>query len=140
MSTIRVNKLYGMLAGDTTLKPAKAVYKGSQEIKKMYKGSTLVWEVGEDTEDLKLLFDVTYNSETEIAVDIEFTGTTGEISVFAQIEDISGNVISERKDYTILVGIDRIVDTFEVTEMIEPCYVVVYDADSYSELGRGAVK
>lgn len=252
MSTIRVNKLYGMLAGDTVLKPAKAVYKGSQEIKQMYKGSTLVWEIedaileimdgkdtigyaggtlvyqiksevdgvksyldefdivvspshaasveplqdsdeyentylvilviepntstvnrtitftvtqeesgktlsfevsqsgastsGDDTgdnggtEDLTLMFDATYNSETEIAVNVEFAGATGEINVFAQIEDDSGNVISERKDYTILVGVDRIVDTFDVAEMIEPCYVVVYDADSYSELGRGTVK
>lgn len=250
MSTITVNKLYGMLAGGTSLKPAKAVYKGSQEIKQMYKGSTLIWEVidiesvlqlmdgnetvsyqaqtqyyhiqstvngdfqmfedfniqlsntsiagigtlelsddyensikvpidftsnpstpsrevtvtitqpttnrtltfpitqqgkpsdsgGGGTSDVTANIDATYSSDTQIDVDIDFSGASRMIEVYVQIEDVGGTVVSERKDYSIIVGIDRIVDRFTVSEYTEPCYVVVYESDNNTEIGREIVK
>ena len=42
---IKINELYGMLEGSTTLSAAKAVYAGSTPSKRVWAGSKIVWDV-----------------------------------------------------------------------------------------------
>ena len=90
--------------------------------------------------ELTANIDATYSSDTQIDVDIDFSGTSDMIRVYVQIEDVDGTVISERKNYDITVGVDRITDNFTVSEYTEPCYVVVYKSDNNAKIGRKIVK
>ena len=94
---------------------------------------------GDSTTELTATIDATYSSDTQIDVDIDFSGSSDMIEVYVQIEDVDGTAISERKDYSIIVGVDRITDSFTVSEHTEPCYVVVYKSDNDTEIGRNIV-
>lgn len=93
---------------------------------------------GDSTTELTTTIDATY-SNNQIDVDIDFSGSSDLIEVYVQIEDVDGTVVSERKDYSIIVGVDRIIDSFTISEYTEPCYVVVYKSDNDTEIGRNIV-
>lgn len=90
---ILVNKLYGKTSSMTTVAQAKAVYKGSLKVYKMYAGSTLVWhEDDNDEPDIPDIPDepdtptesVTYGVPVTISVnysDIAANGEGGAITI-----------------------------------------------------------
>ena len=94
---------------------------------------------GGSTTELTANIDATYLGSTQIDVVIDFSGSSDLIEVYVQIEDVDGTVISERKDYSIIVGVDRIVDNFTISEYTTPCYVVVYNSNNDTEIGRNIV-
>ena len=90
---ILVNKLYGKTSSMATVSQAKAVYKGSLKVYKMYAGSTLVWhEDDNDEPDIPDIPDepdtptesVTYGVPVTISVnysDIAANGEGGAITI-----------------------------------------------------------
>lgn len=97
---ILVNKLYGKTSSMATVSQAKAVYKGSTKVYKIYAGNTLVWHE-KDTPVVSVIYDAP-SIINLIYSDVKANGKGGKITVeWEQWENtyLNGTLQSTKKVY-----------------------------------------
>lgn len=105
---IKINKLYGKEEGSTTLSAAKAVYKGSTSIKRMWTGSKVVWDVWDTTLSANN-FEIPASGGdvsdyvSVISKMVSVDGVTNQLDYTFNIESISANTSSTAKTYNIVI-------------------------------------
>lgn len=97
---IKINKLYGMLEGSTTLSAAKAVYGGSTFSNRVWKGSEIVYDI--------------WNT-TLSADNFEIPATGGNVEDYVEIISKMTSVDEETADIPYTLSIDKISTNTDTT-------------------------
>lgn len=105
---IKINELYGKKEGSTTLSAAKAVYKGSTSIKRMWAGSKVVWDVWDTTLSAN---NFTIPASGGAVVDyidiiskmVDIDGVTNNINYSIGTKTISPNTATSNKTHSIVI-------------------------------------
>lgn len=105
---IKINKLYGMKEGSTTLSAAKAVYGGNSPSKRVYKGDEIVYDVWDTTLSAN---NFTIPASGGAVVDyidiiskmVDIDGVTNNINYSIGTKTISPNTATNNKTHSIVI-------------------------------------